>query len=283
MRRRTIVIALVVFWALVLLNLPVRTSRRVKDTTRANVAPFQNGMSSLISRVGGIFRALAESRRREERLAGLLKDVAELKLETQRLRLSASECDQLRALLEFKTTRKHEMVICRVIGRGEISGWWQTLRLDRGTEQGIAPDMAVVADGGLIGKTTAVAQGFSDVLLITDPNCRVSCLVPKTGGFGIVSGQGVVPDGAGQLDMQCAARPARLDYVPRDEQIGEGYEVVTSGLGGVYPPGILVGHIQRAGVDPSGLYQQAQILPSVRLDTLRYAFVITRKSEGDAR
>lgn len=276
MRRRSAIIALILLLVAVLLNLPAGTEARVKDGTRANLAPFRNGMSLLIDRVSGLFRLASEHRAREKRLAELAHELTEVRLDLQRLKLEAAECDRLRELLAFRKRQPHTMVMCRVVARGELSGWWQTVRLDRGAAEGITENMAVVTAAGLVGKTTTVADDFCDVLMITDPNCRVSCLVPKTGGFGMVNGSGVTPDGAGHLEMLSAAGFLRLEYVPRDERIGEGYEVVTSGLGGVYPEGIVVGHIRRAGVEPSGLYQQADILPSARLDTLRYAFVIVR-------
>ncbi|TFG88063.1 MAG: rod shape-determining protein MreC [Gemmatimonadales bacterium] len=274
-RRRSTIIALILLVTAVLLNLPAPASRRIKESTHANLAPFQNLMSVLIHRSRHTARLFVEMREADDRIQDLEAENATLKLHLRRVQLDCRETDALREQLAFRQRQKWNMVMAEVIGRGEVSGWWQAVRVNRGRESGLRPDMAVVTADGLVGKTTAVAQGTSDVLLITDPNCRVACRVPRTGGFGIVQGTGITPDGAGRLDMQCAAGLSRLDFVARDEPLREGYEIVTAGLGGVYPAGILVGHVHRTGVEPTGLYQQADLLPAARLDTLRFVFVIT--------
>ena len=65
-----------------------------------------------------------------------------------------------------------------------------------------------------------------------------------------------------------------MDYIPRDQKIFENDEVMTSGLGGVYPEGLVVGTVSRMDMDPSGLYQRADVVPSADLSDLRYVFVV---------
>jgi rod shape-determining protein MreC len=273
-RRRSVIIALILLATAVLLNLPAPASRRIRESAHTNMAPFQNLMSVLIHRAHSTVRLFSEMQEADRRIRALEAENTALRLNLRRLQLDCRETETLRQQLEFRRLQAWDMVMAEVVGRGDISGWWQTVRLNRGRESGILPDMAVVTADGLVGKTTAVADGTCDVLMITDPNCRVACRVPKTGGFGIVQGTGVTPDGSGHLEMQCAAGLCRLNFVARDTPVREGYEVVTSGLGGVYPAGILLGHVHRAGIEPMGLYQQAELLPAARLDMLRFVFVI---------
>ena len=135
--------------------------------------------------------------------------------------------------------------------------------------------MAAVTKEGLVGKVASASARTCEVLLLTDPSCRVSCRIPRTGGFGILAGTGVPLRGEATLEMLCAAGPCRLDFVSREQRLLEGYEVVTSGHGGVFPEGLLVGHVARTGVDPSGLYQQADVQPAAPLHALRHVFVVT--------
>jgi rod shape-determining protein MreC len=274
-RRKNVIISIVLMAAALLLNLPAPVELRVRQSTHENFAPFQNLMSLAIFRVRESARLLGSATELSEQLRERDEQLEALRLDVQRWQHLAAESEALRAQLDFRDHQPYRMVMCRVIGRGDISGWWQTVRLNRGGRDGILPDMAVVTPQGLVGKTTMVNRYSCDVLLMTDPNCRVSCRVPRTGGFGVVQGRGVGSKGSKDVEMLCAASMAELKYVARDEDIRVGDTVLTSGLGSVYPEGLLIGHIRVAGVEQSGLYQRAEILPAARLDMLRHVFVIT--------
>ncbi len=139
--------------------------------------------------------------------------------------------------------------------------------------------MAVMTTEGLIGRTIEVSERTSDVLLITDPNCRVSCKTVPGGAFGIMRGGGVQLIGHPLMEMLASINPAVLTYVSTAQDINEGDEVLTSGLGGVFPEGLPVGRIGRVRPHGSGLYLQAEVLPAARLDTFRYAFVVLEVTE----
>jgi rod shape-determining protein MreC len=114
------------------------------------------------------------------------------------------------------------------------------------------------------------------VLLITDPACRVACKLPRTEAFGIVRGSGVAVNGEVNLEVLCAVRPCRVDYLPKDDVILKDDEVLTSGLGGVYPEGLLVGYVTRMATAQSGLYQSADLMPAADMGALKYVFVVKR-------
>ena len=86
--------------------------------------------------------------------------------------------------------------------------------------------------------------------------------------------------GDAALDMQCPLDPCRVDYVSLNAEIDTGDEVVTSGLGGTYPPGISLGTVLSVEIDRSGLYQAAQLIPSADLRKLRYVFVVREEQSG---
>lgn len=258
----------------ILLNLPLPTALHVKANARGSVSSFQNVMSLVVYRVSEAIRLIRSVDEVTEEKREMAEEIISLRQEIGRLKLLARESRELMKQLDYRQVESHRMVMCQVIARGDISGWWQTLRLDRGSDDGIAPDMAVVTVDGLVGKTTTVSAGTSDVLLITDPNCRVSCRIVRTRAFGVARGSGVVADGSLPLEMICRPTLPRLDFVARDQEVLEGDHVITSGLGGVYPAGLTVGHVKDSAVDKSGLYQSAGILPSAMMDTVRYVFVI---------
>jgi rod shape-determining protein MreC len=161
-----------------------------------------------------------------------------------------------------------------VTSRGDATGWWQKIRLNRGSSHGVAKDMAVISTSGLVGRTLSVSRFTSDVLLVTDPGSRVACKFAGTEAFGIVTGTGVAVDEQRALEMLYAVKPARMDYIPRDPSLIAGADIVTSGLGGVYPEGLLLGRVTAIVEQPHKLYRQADVVPSADMSSLRYVFVV---------
>ena len=130
---------------------------------------------------------------------------------------------------------------------------------------GIAPDMAVVSAEGLVGKTVSVSPRTCDVLLISDPGCKVSSRIARTGAFGLVAGGG--PTASGQY-------VCRMEFINRNLPVMPGDEVVTAGLGGVFPKGLLVGYTDQVRTNETGLYLNASVIPKADLGTLGYVFVV---------
>jgi rod shape-determining protein MreC len=181
---------------------------------------------------------------------------------------------ELRKQLGFMKLSKRKMILCEVIARDEISGWWQVVTLNKGLINGIEEGKAAVTVDGVIGKTIQVSRQTCDVLLITDPNCRVACKFSRTGTFGIVRGGGVPVRQTSSLEMLYLPSSCRMDYISREDDIWIKDEVVTSGLGGVFPEGLLVGHVEKVDIDPSGLYQRADVTPAADIGKLRYVFIV---------
>jgi len=264
----------VVLVVLILLNLPLPASVRVKMVSRDNLAPFHNVMGFLLDRTLRIGSYVADASRAAGERERMLTEVATLHEEVRRLETLERDNEELLELLGFKSTHRYKLVICEVVSRGDATGWWQTLTLDKGSDDGILTDMAVITTRGLAGRTTDVSRRTTTVMLLTDPTCRVSCKFTRTGALGIVRGGGVSMGGDAKMAMFYAPRPNRMDYVAKEQKIFENDEVVTSGLGGVYPEGLPVGSVIKTDIDPSGLYQRADVLPSADMSRLRYVFVV---------
>jgi len=256
--------------ALTLLNLPTAASRRVRGAVREALAPLYGLLSRAALRVRetgsglrGLGGMVGENRRMAEELALLRRRVRELSA------LDA-ENEALRAQLGFRSAERRPMIPAEVIAR-DPAGWWQTVRLDRGARDGLRPGLAVVAVDGLVGRTVEVSARTADVLLISDPNSRVSARLPRTDAVGVLAGGGVRPSGR----VVC-----RLDFVHRHLPVKPGDEVVTSGLGGVFPGGLVIGYVEAVFTDEQGLYRYAEVIPRADLGQLRYAFVLPAEERG---
>lgn len=275
MRGRTYLVYIGLTLAVVvLLNLPVPASIRLKSVVRDALTPFQNGYTLVVRSVrdsGSFLRGSINFTREKERL---LEEIANLQLQLRMQKNIAEDNAELRRQIGFQLQHRYRLVLCEVVARGDASGWWETVRLNRGSADGIGPNMAVMTSDGLVGKTTTVSRRTADVLLITDPNCKIACKVEGIGSFGIVRGTGVGLDANRELAMLYSVPASRMDYIHRDADIPDGTPVVTSELSGVYPQGLPVGRIARSSLDASRLFRRADVIPSADLGRLRYVFVV---------
>jgi rod shape-determining protein MreC len=160
------------------------------------------------------------------------------------------------------------MVPCDVLSRN-ISGWWNTVRIGKGSKEGIAENCAVISPDGLVGKTTEVTPRTAEVLLVSDPACRVSAKIARINVFGLVRGSG--------SDRKGMPR-ARMEFINKDAEVRIGDEVVTSGLssaGGFVPKGVHIGYVEKVYLNDSGLFQYAEIVPRATVGLLDYVFVVS--------
>ncbi|MFC1452458.1 rod shape-determining protein MreC [Verrucomicrobiota bacterium] len=265
------------------LNLPVPASMRVKAAARESVAPYQNTMFLLLLRAWEMVGLMVDMSMAVDERRELLAENAELRLEIRRMRRLEVENRELREQAGLEAHRARGLVLCEVVSRGDLSGWWQTVQLGKGEGDGIRPSQTVVTVDGLVGRIASVSKNTAEVLLITDPNCRVSCKLTETGAFGILKGAGVTAGAKKELDMLYAAEPCAMDYIPREAGAPKRTAVVTSGLGGAYPEGLLVGYVVDSALVDSKLYWRARVAPAARLGRLRYVFVMVDEKEGPDR
>ncbi|MGH7860346.1 MAG: rod shape-determining protein MreC, partial [Candidatus Binatia bacterium] len=175
---------------------------------------------------------------------------AEVELQNQRLQL----------LLNFRTQLAAEAIAARVIGL-DASSLFRSFTLDRGERDGIRPGMAVVCADGVVGRIAQVSPNASRVLLLTNHNSGVDAIVQRTRARGIV--EGVLEGGA------------TMKYLRQTEDVKDGDVVVTSGVDGIYPKGVMIGRIIRVERKDYGLFQVATILPAVDFSRLEEVLVIT--------
>lgn len=245
-------------------NLPLSISRRIKAIFREMLAPLQQSVSVARSRWREGYRILRGMNDLVEENRRLSEEIVHLRNQVHELRALEGENNELRRQLDFLRRAEKQLIPCEVISR-DVSGWWNSVRINRGAADGVRSDMAVITTDGLVGRTVETSLRTADVLLISDPNCKVSARIPRTGAFGVVVGAGV--SGGGRV--VCV-----MDYINKDIPVLEGDEVVTSGLGGVFPKGLLIGYVERVQRDSSGLYQRADIVPKADLGRLNYVFVV---------
>jgi len=248
--------------------LPASLSLKGKGAVRGVVAPAERGTSGLGQRLSEAVSAIRGMGGAVEKNRELSHDLVRIQARLSQLVDVEEDNRRLRKAFKFHHQTPFSMIPCDVISRN-ISGWWNTVRIGKGSAAGIRENHAVISPDGLVGKTIEVSKRTAEVLLVCDPACRVSAKVERANIFGLVRGGGV--------DLK--GHPiARMDFIDKDAEVLEGDAVVTSGLsgeGGVSPKGVHIGYVVKVHRDGSGLFQYAEIAPSATVSLLDYVFVVS--------
>jgi rod shape-determining protein MreC len=264
MKRFNIVALVAFFVALVLLfAMGPRNTRRMQSTLLGMVAPFLKTGSSLEKRYRDFREGLKSLDELQRENAELIVERKRLRTENETLRIFEQENNSLRAALQYRQRSVFKLIPARIVAR-DSSTWWRTVTIDRGSADGIEIDMPVLTESGLVGKTTAVSANASIVLLISDENCKVAAMVEGTREQGVVRGGRTSSASMPEINLSFLSKFANLQ---------PGQKVYTSGVGGVYPPGVLIGTIHQ--FKARELDSLATLDPAVDLTTIEDMFVVT--------
>lgn len=236
----------------------------VADLLLDGLAPLQAGMTWLQAKLehawDGYVNLLRVRRENEE----LRQRIALLREETVRLGELARENERLTRLLDLRARVAGVAYGARVIGRDPLP-WLRTLTVDRGERDGIRRGMAVLAPEGVVGRVAKVGHAAAQVLVLTDNNSGIDALVQRSRARGIVQGN---------LDAGCY-----MKYLRRTEDVAIGDRVITSGLDGIFPKGVMIGRVVEVALRNRGLLQVAVIEPSVALDRLEEVLIVDATAE----
>lgn len=235
---------------------PVRTLRRGMQviTTPVSATGYWlfTPLRAVTNFVGGLGMSRSDAQQLTEQNAELRAKVAEL--EEARL-----ENERLRKLVDFVEARDLESLGARVIGR-PINAWDGSLLLDRGSDDGVENGMPVLAPEGLLGQVIEVTKRSARVRLITDQRSGVAAMLQRTRAEGIVRGSI-----EGDLSME---------YVSREMSVTAGDVVLTSGMGGVYPKGLLIGEVSEVVLDANDLYPNIAVRPTAQFQDFEEVIVL---------
>ncbi len=215
----------------------------------------------------------------------LAATVARLRLDLARLQPVVDENRRLRAMLDFPPIPSYRLVASPVISQGGSTGWQRVLRVGKGSLDGVQAGDPVLVVDGLVGRIENVSPHTAEVLLLSDVNCRIACeLDPPPAGLaavrGVLSGGGGHAAGEESLHFLYVMDPLRLRFLKRDVEVAPQTRVVTSGQGGVFPRGLLVGYVLESAVDMAGLFREAAVMPAADLGNLPLVFVLARAPGG---
>ena len=228
------------------------------------LSPFLKTGTAMQRNIGSVGERLKTLDELEVENVQLVAENRQLRAST---RLLGELETKLRMALDYRERSSFKLLAARIISR-DASTWWNTIRIDRGFEDGVEADQPVLTDLGLVGKTTTVSKNEAIVVLVSDETCRIAAKVEGTKEHGIVSGMRVQEDAVGGL--------LQMNFLSKNAPIQPGQEVFTAGVArGSFPPGILIGKVKE--FIPRTLDGQAVIEPCVNLMTTEDVFVLVGK------
>ena len=236
-------------------------------TTAVNfvASPIKNGFSYIAHSLENGRDFIWEMRAYKEDNKKLEAENIELKRQNRDIAAYREENERLQALLSLQDSMEgHSTVAARVISYSSES-WFEAVEINRGTINGIAENNIVITPDGVVGKVTEAGPNYAIVTTILDKSSSVGIKISRTGGNGIVEG-----DSELAKNMQC-----KLSFVDRSTPIIVGDVIETSGTGGIYPAGLVVGQVMSVSADSAGSLNYAVIDPAVEIDKLSEVLVIT--------
>src|SRR5713101_1060240 len=242
-----------------------QSSRLIRVWAVTTVTPLEKGIVRLQTGATGIWRNYLYLRGVRQQNRDLQQQIQQLQLDQVRLKQDAEQAHRLQSLLGFKEQFIAQTTPAQVIGS---SGSEQSriVYLDKGSNQGIKRDMAVISGEGVVGKVILVFGNTSQVLLINDQSSGVGALLEQSRLQGILKGKA-----SGELV---------LDKIMSDEEVKPGERVLTSGGDQIFPKGLPIGSVTR--VSTGGQFLQVTLRPSAALNHLEEVLVITQKLEHES-
>ena len=246
---------------IILISAQVNTRRGVPMLEAATFGVFAEVQRATTSVVGGVqdswqnYFALQQVRADNQRLTD---ELAQLRVQMQQERALAQQSRSLQQLLDLRSSLEIKTTGANVIGAG-ASAEFRTVTLDKGTGDGLRPDMAVISPSGVVGRVIMPTARAAKLQLLIDRNAAAGALVERSRAQGVVVGTGT-----DQL---------RMDYVSGTADLKVGDRVVTSGIDGIYPKGFVIGQIesiQRGAGEFSGI----TVRPAVDFSGLESVLVV---------
>jgi rod shape-determining protein MreC len=228
--------------------------------------PVQSGVNSVGSAIYGEITDLSKLRNAQKENREMKDIITQLTEENTRLQSEELELNRLRKLYSLdQQYGQYEKVGARVIAN-DSSNWFQVFRIDKGSKDGIAVNMNVMAGGGLVGIVTDVGANYATVRSIIDDSSRVSGMAMQSGDSCII---------AGDLTLFKEGR-LRITNVLKESDLKDGDKIVTSNISSVFLPGLLVGYASDITNDSNNVTKSGYLVPAAEFDSLQDVLVVTK-------
>ena len=230
------------------------------------VSPAQNFFTSVTNSITDVFDHYFFLVRTSSENDRLLLELGRLSKKNNELLEGKKLFERSKKLVEYFDDDKRSFVVAKVIGY-DATQWSKMIFINRGTNHKVEKKLAVMTDAGIVGHIIHSSPNSSKVLLITDSRSAIDSLFQKTRASGVTVGTG--------------EKTCQMKFVPISAEVSVGDKVVSSGLGGVFPKGLVVGVVVDVVKQKQELFQDITVVPSAELSGLEEVVVVLPGKEGE--
>ncbi|HOV69471.1 MAG TPA: rod shape-determining protein MreC [Clostridia bacterium] len=258
-------IVIVVCILLLMLNSGIKI---LENTAGFIVLPFQRAGNAIINGVGSAFDSVFNSYAIKKENSQLKSEIDSLKAQLQIYSETAKENERLTELFGYLEEYPEYETILASVTAFSPDNWSMIIVVNKGSQHGVAPDMPVVAQGGLVGRVIEVSDNWSKIMTVIDSRSKIAAIVERSRDTGIV--EGVVE--TGNFLGRC-----RMINMPFKPSIMPGDTILTSEAGGVFPKGLVIGRVSEVSQNRTGGDDFAIIVPSVDFAHLEDVLILKEK------
>ena len=265
--------AAVIAVGLALMSVFSNTSSPLTNVANVIASPFRSAYTSVADWFNDKQNYYQDNTDLKEENAALKKQLAEMEAAIRQAEKDSAENERLKQLLGLKAQRPDltSDLQAAMITEHTVTNWTSSLTIDKGTRHGLEVNDCVISEtGALVGLISEVGTNWATVLTLVDTDTSLGAQVFRTNDLGLAQGN---------FSLMGEKR-LRLEYLPADCSLLGGDLVVTSGLGGFYPAGLVIGSVAEVQQDDSGATSYAILTPAVNFDELSEVFVIRSFDPG---
>ena len=265
--------AAVISVALALMSVFSYTSSPLANVANVIASPFRSAYTGIADWFNDKQNYYRDTTALEEENAALKNQLAEMEAAIRQAEKDSAENERLKQLLGLQAQRPDltSDLQAAMITEHTVTNWTSSLTIDKGTNLGLEVNDCVISEtGALVGLISEVGTNWATILTLVDTDTSLGAQVFRTGDLGLAQGN---------FSLMGEKR-LRLEYLPADCSLLGGDLVVTSGLGGFYPAGLVIGSVAEVQVDDSGATSYAVLSPAVDFDELTEVFVIRSFDPG---
>ena len=233
----------------------------VKEILSITVTPFQRVVLGMHGGAKGVWTDYLGLIGVGQENVELKREVANLIEENTRVREDVSLNARLKVLLEFKEQVDYKTMAASILGYN-MEKWARTITIDKGVTEGVNKDFAVISPTGVVGRVIEANRHTSKVLLNTDLRSNIGVMIQRTRVKGVVEGNG--------------SDALILKYIRQIDDIRLGDQIITAGLGGVFPKGLVIGEVTRIEDGNDGFFKFIEVRPTIDMQTLEEVMVVTQ-------
>lgn len=261
---KTVIIVILLIIFLIILNL-TNLSSVVKNFFYLISAPIQRTFWLAGDGITDFFETIFKARDLQEKNEKLELKIQEMSAKIASLKETEKENRILREAIDIDLQKEFDIILAQITGK-DIAR--DSILINKGSEDGILKDRAVITQEKiLLGKISDVYKNFSRIMLVSSVESVIPVNIQKQEVDKLINVEALIR-GRGNFQIE-------LDHIPIGEEIKDGYRVVTSALGGIFPPGILIGYVKNIERLGAGLFQRAEVQSAVDIRDINHLFIVT--------